>query len=188
MEVFEDQQFISEDYIQKGIPHGAYEYCNFTKCNFSKIDLSQMRFIECVFTECDLSNITLSNTSLQGVIFQSCKMIGTQFDEINPFNFSASFEQCNLNHSTFYKMLMKKMKFVKCSFLEADFTEADCQGVIFDQCDFSLAHFNGTNLQNTDFSTSENYTISPISNAIKGATFSKDGIEGLLKVFGVIVK
>lgn len=188
MKLYEDQVFTSQDFIFQPLPMGAYEYCTFKQCDFSKDNLSEMRFMECTFNECDFSNASVQNTSIQDVIFQSCKMLGIQFEEVNSFNFSASFDQCNLQHCTFYEMDMRKMKFKQCSFAEADFISADCQGLVFDLCDFTRAHFEETNLENTDFTTSINYQISPLNNQLKGAMFSKDGVEGLLKVFGVVIK
>jgi uncharacterized protein YjbI with pentapeptide repeats len=188
MELIEDKVFTSIDFTTRGVSPSVYEYCSFKHCDFSKLSLENFRFLECDFSECNFSNALFTNTSLQNVTFSSCKLIGIAFEECNSFNFSVTFDGVNLDHCTFYKMDVRKIKFKKSSLMEADFTEANCKGVSFEQCDMSRAYFDNTNLQEADFMTAMNYVISPLSNQIKGAKFSKDGVEGLLKVFGIVVR
>lgn len=71
---------------------------------------------------------------------------------------------------------------------EVDFTEADISEAVFDFCDLERAVFDNSNLEKSDFRTAYNYTINPLNNRMKKARFSRDGLEGLLVGFDIIVE
>jgi uncharacterized protein YjbI with pentapeptide repeats len=87
---------------------GTYEYCTFKNSDFSGADLSHTLFVECVFLNCNLSLAKLENTVFRDSKFRDCKMLGLRFDTCNEFGLSFSFENCTLNHSSFYKTKIKK--------------------------------------------------------------------------------
>ena len=89
------------------IANGEYENCIFKNCNFSNSNLSGVKFIECQFNECNLSMSKLTGTLFRDVQFKDCKMLGLRFDTCSDFGLSFSFENCTLNHSTFYKKKIK---------------------------------------------------------------------------------
>ena len=114
-------------------------------------------------------------------------MLGLYFDSCNKFGLSFSFENCILNHSTFYRTKIKKTTFKNTQLRETDFTECDLTESLFDNCDLTSATFDHTIIEKADFRTSYNYTIDPEINRIKKAKFSISGISGLLEKYDIII-
>ena len=115
-------------------------------------------------------------------------MLGTHFDDCNEFGLSFSFENCHLNHSSFYKAKIKKTNFKNSQLRETDFTEFDLTSSIFDNCDLTQAVFDYTIIEKTDFRTSFNYSIDLERNRIKKAKFSIAGIIGLLNKYDIEIE
>jgi fluoroquinolone resistance protein len=176
----EGKTYTKEDFTVNKLEKAEYEHCIFTGCTMLQADLSSVQFVSCEFRSCDLSNANLRNTSFREVKFMDCKLLGLHFQNCEKFLFSASFENCRLDLSSFYKMNMKKALFRNCRFQESDFTECDLQLALFDNCDLGRAIFFHSILEKTDLRTSYNYSIDPEQNKIKKAKFSKEGLSGLL--------
>ncbi len=115
-------------------------------------------------------------------------MLGIRFDTCNSFGLSFSFDTCRLNHSSFYKIIIKKTVFRNSQLQGTDFAEADLSGAIIDNCDLAQAIFDRTILERADFRTSYNYSIDPESNRIKQAKFSITGISGLLDKYHIHIE
>ena len=167
---------------------GEYEACTFHGCDFSNQDLSSYIFIDCLFNGCNFSLAKLHKTSFQDITFKDCKMIGLHFDHCNEFGLAFSFDTCQLNHSSFYKMKIKKTIFRHAQLLETDFAEADLTSVVFDDCNLSQAVFDRTILEKADFRTAYNYSIDLENNQIKKAKFSASGIRGLLDKYDIEIE
>lgn len=183
----EDKLFEKIDFTTSKLNVDEYENCKFINCNFHQTDLLNVTFRECTFENCDFSLAKLKNTALNDIRFLSCKLLGVQFDEINPFLFSVYFENCLLKLAVFYKLKLKKTLFRNCNLQETDFTEADLTEALFDNCDLMRAIFHKTNLEKADFRTSFLYSIDPEQNKIKKARFSKSGIAGLLDKYNIVI-
>ena len=112
-------------------------------------------------------------------------MLGLRFDDCNPFGLSFNFENCILNHASFYKLKIKKTTFKNTQLQEVDLTECDLTSSIFENCDLTRTIFNNTNIEKADFQTSHNYSIDPEINRIKKAQFSIMGISGLLDKYDI---
>lgn len=107
-------------------------------------------------------------------------MLGLHFDHCNNFGLSFTFDDCILNHSTFFKKKIKRTTFTNTQLLEVDFSECDLSSSIFDRCDLTGAVFYNTIIEKADFRTSNNFSIDPEINRIKKAKFSVYGLTGLL--------
>src|SRR5699024_4545768 len=140
---------------------------------------------ETEFIDCNFSNANLSQSLFQKVVFNNCKMLGLNFDECNQFNFTAVFENSQLNHSSFYQMNLNRTKFIKCQMKGVDFTEASLKNTTLINSDLFEARFDNTNLKKADFSHSFNYSIDPELNQVKGAVFSFPEVIGLLDKFDI---
>jgi len=114
--------------------------------------------------------------------------MGLQFATCDDFLFTATFENCILNFSSFYKMKLKKTVYKNCNLSEVDFTEADLSAALFDHCDLAKALFENTILEKTDFRTAYNYSIDPELNKLKKARFSLPGIAGLLDKYDIDIE
>jgi fluoroquinolone resistance protein len=165
---------------------GEYEDCTFINCDFSNANLSNVTFTGCLFSGCNLSLCKLVKTTFNDVKFKHCKMIGLQLDTCNPF-MSFSFESCSLNHSSFYKLRIKKTVFKSCQLYEVDFSESDLTDSVFENCDFKGATFDNTILDKADLRTSYNYSIDPNMNRIRKAKFSLSSLPGLLDKYDITV-
>jgi len=115
-------------------------------------------------------------------------MLGLQFDTCNEFGLSFSFDDCTLNHSSFYQRKLKKTIFKSSQLHEVDFTECDLTGAQFDNCDLLGAAFENTILKTADFRTSINYSINPDTNQIKKAKFSLPAVIGLLDKYDIKIE
>ena len=186
---------MSETYIadktisnRNSIEKGEYENCTLVGCDFSEGNLSGFKFIDCTFIECNLSLVNLTNTVFREVQFLECKLLGLRFEDCNDFGLSFSFESCQMTHSSFYKMKLKKTVFKACQLIGVDFTEADLSGACFDGCELNEAVFLQTNLEKADFRNAIGYEIDPEQNRIKSAKFSLQGVPGLLLKYGINIE
>ena len=167
------------------IERGSYENCRFSEIDFSSCNFSGFKFLDCEFIECNLSLCNPNNVFFQNVKFDSCKMLGIHFEYANPFGLAFFFESCVLNHSSFYQMKLKGIKFSNCQLHEVDFSETDLAQASFQASDLTNALFDRSNLENADFRSASNYIIDPDKNKIKKAKFSISGIPGLLFKYGI---
>jgi uncharacterized protein YjbI with pentapeptide repeats len=181
----ESKDFKGTDFSKEELVRGEYENCTFSNCNFLKADLTGMIFLECTFSNCDLSLMKLATTAMREVKFRSCKMLGLHFEDCNSFLFAVSFEGCVLNLSSFYKLSIKKTKFINCSLHEVDFTEADLSLSIMENCDLNGAIFQQAIAEKADFRTAYNFLIDPEVNRLKKAKFSSAGLAGLLYKYDI---
>lgn len=160
-----------------------YESCTFLGCDLSSGNFSTTRFISCDFIDSNLSNVRVSQTSFREVNFKNCKMIGIQFDTCNQLLFEASFENCQLDHSIFFQMKLKRAHFMNCQLIEADFSEADLSNSNLVGCDMSGTKFDHTNLEKADFSDSFNLVIDLEINKISQARIPLSQLPGLLSKY-----
>jgi len=180
-----DKKFEKINYSEKPLDKGEYESCTFTYCDFANTDLSNILFIECSFINCNLSLVKLTKTAFRDVTFKDCKMLGMLFNNCNDFGFSVQFENCQLNHSSFFKLKLKKTLFKNCSLEEVDFSESDLTESKFDGSQLKEARFEHTNLEKADLRTASSYSIDPEINKIKKAKFSLSGVIGLLDKYDI---
>ncbi len=157
-----------------------YENCHFKNCDFSEADLSGCIFTDCRFDTCNLSLAKLDKTALRTVHFTHCKMLALRFDSCNSFGLELGFENCRLDHSSFYGTKIKKTVFLNSQLVECDFAECDLSGSVFSNCDLTGTLFENTILEYTDFRTAFNFTLNPEMNRVKKAKFSLAGLPGLL--------
>lgn len=181
----EDKTFDRINFNEKLLQKGEYDACNFINCDFSNTDLSEILFTDCKFISCNLSLAKLENTAFRECQFKDSKMIGLNFDNCNKFGLSFVFNNCSLNHSSFYKTKIIKTIFKNSQLQEIDFTECDLTSSLFDNCDLLRTVFNNTIIEKVDFRTSFNYSIDPEINRIKKSKFSLIGVKGLLNKYDI---
>lgn len=188
-EVYEvEKTFDKIDFTQRSLPKGEYEQCRFINCDLSNADLSGINFSACSFSGCNLNMVNLAKTAFRDIKFSDSKMLGLHFGNCNPFGFAVQFDNCILNHSSFYHTKLKKTIFKDCNLREVDFTSCDLSGSTFDNCDLALATFHGSVLEKANFLTAFNYSIDPELNKIKKAKFSQMGIAGLLDRYDIEIE
>lgn len=188
MNYIEDKIFEKVNFREQPLKIGEYDYCVFRQCDFSETDFSELRFSDCDFLDCNLSLIKLMKTGFRDISFKNCKMLGLHFDNCLEFGISFSFENCQLNHSSFYKTKITKTVFNSSQLVETDFTECDLSSAVFDNCDLTGAVFDNSILEKTDFRTARNFSIDPENNRIKKAKFSISTIPGLLDKYDIEIE
>jgi len=99
--VFEDQDFKQKNYADASLPHAEYLQCRFLDCDFSNASLLEATFAECEFISCNFSMASLKNTSFREAQFKQCKLIGVDFSLCKPFLLSFSFDECQMDYSSF---------------------------------------------------------------------------------------
>ena len=184
----QNQNFNKLDFTHTSFLKGEYESCVFRNCNFEEANLSEFKFLDCEFQECNFSLALLHGTVLREVKFIGCKMLGLQFETCNDFGLSFSFENCQVNHSTFFQMNIKKTIFKDCQLREIDFSESNLTQVVFDQCDLAQSIFINSILDKVDFRTAYNYSIETKKNRLKKAKFSLMAISGLLDQYDLVIE
>lgn len=184
---FEDKTFTGAVFTQIPLLKGEYTGCKFQNCDFSNANVSGIQFHQCEFLSCNLSLANLTKTVFSSVSFKQCKMLGLRFDHCSSFGFSVYVEGCMLDHSSFYRMKMKKTSFKDSKLQEVDFGECDLSAAIFENCDLIGATFDQTILEKADLRSSFNYIIDPEQNRLKKAKFSVAGCKGLLAKYDIII-
>lgn len=164
-----------------------YENCVFSDSNFQKTKLSGLKFYDCLFDHCDLSLVSVQQTIFQQVQFKDCKMAGILFDSCHTFGLEMRFFDCKLDHCSFYHLKLHKAIFQNCSLRGVDFSGAVLKEAQFMGSDLTDAKFDQTNLEKADFRGAIHYQIHPQYNQIKGASFSMDGLPGLLTAYKIKV-
>jgi fluoroquinolone resistance protein len=185
---FTDQTFENLSPTAINFSGAEYDHCVFKNCDFSAVNLSSFVFTDCIFMACNLSMAKLTKAAFRGVKFIDCKLLGLSFSVINTIGFSVYFENCVLNHSSFYQIKTKKTVFKQVSLVEVDFTEADVSESVFDDCNLLGAIFEQSTLEKVDFRTAYNYIINPQLNSLKGAKFKLYGLPGLLTAHKIIIE
>ncbi len=182
-----DTEYRGRNFKMNPLAKGEFEDCLFLDCDFSECNLSDFVFTDCEFKFCNLSLVKLTKTTFRDVIFRNCKMLGLHFEDCNEFGLSFQFNDCILDHSSFYKTKIIKTVLRDTRLHEADFSECDLTGSAFINCDLRGAVFDHTNLEKVDFLTSFNYTMDPEKNKLKKTRFSSGGLSGLLNKFDIII-
>ncbi len=183
--IIDGQKYQSFDVASNPLPLADYEACEFHFVNFNINTLLNFKFTECKFYSCQWNNIILDHVSIVNCEFIDCKLQGLNFHACNPFLFEASFNQCKLNHSSFYNMNLKQFVFSNCDLIHVDFTNTNLQKSKIEHCNLLDATFENTNLEQVDLSTSYNFSIDPDNNKIKKATFSSNNVIGLLNKYDI---
>lgn len=183
----DDQELLKIDYTKEDIKGYQFEDCHFSQCNFSGSDLSNCIFINCDFSDCDFTSSKINQTAFQTVCFKNCKLLGMDFSHINPFLFTLSAEDCQMNLCNFSELKMEKSVFHNCQILEAYFWNTNLSETQFSECNLEGSLFENTNLSKADMSTAWNFNINPDTNNIKGALFSKNNLIGLLSKYHIKV-
>lgn len=174
-----------EQFEKCKVEREEYENCTFRQCDLAESNLSGAKFIDCVFLSCNLSLCKLDGATFQDVRFEDCKLLGLRFDTASAFGFSISAQNCQLQHASFFRAKLRKVKFDHCQLQGVDFGEADLTEATFGHCDLRDAIFDRSVLEKADFRTAYGFSIDPEKNKMKKARFSVQNLAGLLDKYGL---
>jgi uncharacterized protein YjbI with pentapeptide repeats len=181
-----DQVFEKIDFTQARLDAGQFEECRFLQCTIP--DLSNRKFSQCVFDGCNLSLAKLDGSAFRDVQFKRCRMWGLLFHQCVKFGTSFSFDDCSLNHSSFFGTKLKGTLFKDTQLHETDFSEADLTESVFDNCTLTKANFHDTLLVKADLRYAFDFVIDPAFNKVRKARFSPKGLAGLLQQYDIVVE
>ncbi len=106
IKLHESKSFKNIDYTGKTLRDTEFYKCEFSGCIFLKSDLIGNSFEDCTFEDCDFSMTKIEGAGFRNAKFKGCKMLGIDFSECNKFMFSFSFDNCYLDYSTFFAVIL----------------------------------------------------------------------------------
>ncbi len=188
VKVHEQESFKNIDYSEKYLKNIEFDNCTFQNCIFLKSDLEGTRFEDCLFENCNFSMTKVQGVGFRNATFNGCKVLGVDFSDCNKFMFSFSFNDCDIDYSSFFGTTLIKTIFNKCSLKETDFSEATLTASKFLNCDLAGAIFSNSKLDKVDFRTANNYSIDPQYNQLKKTIFASSNLEGLLDKYQLDIR
>lgn len=171
-----------------GLPDGDFEKCTFLECDFTGADFSDADFADCTFERCRLVMSKFEQAGMRDVLFSGCEVRGVDFGLCRKFGFSTAFRRCHLSFCSFHELKMPKTVFEGCELIECFFSECDLTRADFSACDLERTLFERCKLEKADFRTAFRYAIDPAANRMRGARFSREGLEGLLAQYGLEIE
>lgn len=167
---------------------GDFERCTFRGCDLTQADFTDAELLDCRFEECRLSGPNFDGAGLRDAVFERCELRGVDFGRCRRLGFGVAFRGCHLSFCSFRELKMERTLFTgsvlrECFFSECDLAEAD-----FSECDLERTLFEHCRLEGADFQTAFAFTIDPAANRMRGARFSRGGLEGLLTQFGLRIE
>lgn len=187
-QTLEDQAFKNIVCTEEDLSHKEFSNCTFEKCDFSESIFTATTFIDCYFKGCNLSNAKVDQCGFQGVIFDTCKLLGVKFSKINTFLIKWSFKGCLIELCDFSLLDIRQTPLLDSTVQECDFINTNLSGSDFTDSDLRASRFQNTNLEKTNFLGARNYYIDPTSNKIKQARFAYPDVLGLLAGFDIKVE
>ncbi len=161
--------------------------CVFEGCHLNSTPISNSLFEECSFRECDLSNCSFTHSTLNDCTFTECKFLGINWTSTGRI-VDLKFKHSNLSFNVFSGMDVKDFIFDSCLLAEIDFSQATLDRSVFIKSKLTRSVFNSTSLRNCDLTTATDYSINPVNNQLKGASFDKFEALSLLSFFGINFK
>lgn len=167
---------------------GDFERCTFRGCDLTQADFTDAELLDCRFEECRLSGPNFDGAGLRDAVFERCELRGVDFGRCRRLGFGVAFRGCHLSFCSFRELKMERTRFTgsvlrECFFSECDLAEAD-----FSECDLERTLFEHCRLEGADFQTAFAFAIDPAVNRMRGARFSRGGLEGLLTQFGLRIE
>lgn len=186
--IYEGDNFSKVAFTDDQLDNKTFVKCHFYHCIFNGQILRECSFEDCKFENCDLSVVKLNNCRFTDVQFNSSKMLGIDWTKSSKTFLEISFEGCNISHSIFTGLNLKKTKLQRCEAEDCDFTDTNLAESLCNDTDFAESTFSNTNLTSADLSHAKNYLIDPNHNLIRKARFTFPEVVALLSHLDIIVE
>ena len=186
-DVFEDREFTSIDWPLGDFTKKEFLRCRFTRLTLSESDWRGARLDDCAFEHCDLSGVRISQAAVRGVAFVNCRITGVDWSDVRPTP-TVSFDQCNLQYSSFVKTNLTGTRFHRCRLTEVQFLEARLVEADFSASDLAGARFEGCDLRKANFADARGLVIDPVRNKMQNARIALDAAVLLAESFGLRVQ
>lgn len=188
---YEDRTFDGLDLSGEEVRDKEFAGCTFTGCSFLETRFAACRFVDCAFARCDLSLCRVDDCSFTNVEFVDSRLLGVDWTEaswpaLGLFE-PIGFERCDISHSTFDGLRLRRIQVADCVAHNVDFTQVDLNGANCTGTDFQESRFLHTNLTEADFTRATNYAIAPHLNVLHRTRFSLPEAMALLRGLDIIL-
>lgn len=185
---FSDVQFKQLDATQATLKGIEFFDCTFERCRFVEAEFISCKFIDCSFKDCDLSLASVRDSTFNAAKFESCNVMGINWTEAQwGMMTGIHFEECTLNHGSFFGIDLTRSAFLICIIRNVDFAEANLSGVDCRGSDFENSRFHQTDLTQADFTGAKSYTINAGTNTLKKTKFSLPAAMALLHSLDIVL-
>jgi fluoroquinolone resistance protein len=185
---FENQVFKKEACLDSDLKHRLFSHCTFENCDFSQSSFISSKFLECAFLNTNLSLVKFDGCRLQGIFFEKCKFVGVNFGKCEQMFLSLQFKGCLIDTCNFSELNLKGTLFQECVIRDTYFTNANLTEADFKGSDLRKSTFHNTDLTKANLQGAVNYSISPLTNKLQKAKFSKPEVLSLLDHLGIIIE
>lgn len=176
------------DFTSADLTGTTFASCTFAACDFSNLRLTSTRFEDCRFVDTNFSNTVVDHTRFDGVVFESCKLVGLNFGSSDPLSFHLSLARCLLRYVNFSQLRWKNAVVTDCDVIESDFRGSHLVGADFTRTRFRASRFSGADLSRADFRHAEGYDLDLRTETLKGAKFSLPEAQNLLAPFDLVLE
>ncbi|MGB0647965.1 MAG: pentapeptide repeat-containing protein [Bradymonadia bacterium] len=152
----------------------------------SAATLNRWVFEDCRFVQCDMSNVRFSEVSLHQCKFSECRLFGVDWRLANPFNFSVSFEHCQLAYSNFSGLSLNHLLMESSDCSHVDFSEATLNGADFSGSSLQDAIFEQSEMRDVNFSTARQVRFDPRVNILQDTQLSLEDALAVVRLFGIV--
>src|SRR5947209_7882141 len=125
---YTDRTFKRINYRNRVVDRCSFDSCTFTNCSFQETTFQNCKFRECTFSDCDLRLMRVTGTSFRETVFKKSAAVGVNWVDGSWSKTglleSIGFIECDVSHSIFMGLELKKMVLTTCVAKEADFAEA----------------------------------------------------------------
>jgi len=188
---YADRTFKRINYRNKLVDRASFDNCTFTNCSFQETTFQNCKFRDCTFIDCDLRLMRVSGTSFRETVFKKSNVVGVNWVDgswsKSGLLESIGFVECEVSHSIFMGLELKKMVMTKCVAKDAEFAEANFTQANFTYTDFAESRFLHSNLTEADFSGARNYAIDVAINTVAKAKFSLPDAVNLLRCMNIVL-
>lgn len=168
--------------------HRCFTQETFDACDFTQCNLTFSKFLECKFQKCNFALVKFDGSRLQEVEFINCKFVGVNFGKCDPLFLKMKLKDCLIDTSNFSDLDLKGTHFQNCMIRDTHFINTKLVEASFVGCDLRGSTFHNTDLSRANFQTAINYSISPLTNKLQKAKFSKPEVFSLLDHFDLILE
>jgi fluoroquinolone resistance protein len=186
---YSDQTFKKVTLRNSLVEHKTFDSCTFNNCSFQETAFQNCKFRDCTFIDCDLRLMRVMGSSFRDTTFKKSAVVGVNWVEASWSKTglleSIGFTDCDISHSIFMGLELKRIVLTKCVAKNTDFAEANLTQADLTDTDFAESRFLHTNLTEADFTNARNYAIDIATNTIKKAKFSLPEAVNLLRLMDI---
>lgn len=187
----DDDSYASVRFVKLNLSSQRVEHLLFESVQFEHTSLSQTcflapRFTNVHFEACDFANAVWERTTIHRAEFFDSKWVGLKLPEAHLRDVFVRNCRGQYLHCRF--ATLKSVTFQDCDFSDADFQGSDLSGVRFSHCNLTNAEFSQTKLSGADFRGSQIDHIKVGPHELPGAVVDPVQAAYLASLLGLVVK